>query len=146
MKFIKLGLFILFLTVIVGCATKTCPPESLRTGFALQGTETVVVGISLGKNGIPQESYKDVVVYPGQKVLYAGPDEFAIIFKNKKTPNGRVENKSSRGVVVIQIPEDILDRPEFIEEFRKNQQLVFNYGIRANGKELDPPMIVKRRD
>jgi hypothetical protein len=48
--------------------------------------------------------------------------------------------------LVIQIPEDIFERKEFAEEFRKNKQLVFDYGIRANGKELDPPLIVKKND
>ena len=134
------------LAVLSGCASIDCGPEKLRTGYALSGTNTVVVGIGIDKNGIPKETYKDVVAYPGQKVLYAGPDEFSIIFKNRKTPNRKVENKSSNGVVVIEIPKDILERKEFIEEFRKNNQLVFNYGIKANGKELDPPLIIRRGD
>lgn len=143
MKYFKYLLMTGFLFVLNGCAVTDCNPEKLRTGYALPGTETVVVGIALDKSGMPKESYKDVVVHPGQKVLYAGPDEFAIIFKNKKTPNGKVENVSSRGVVVIKIPEDIFERPEFIEEFRKNNFLVFDYGIRVNGKELDPPMVIR---
>ncbi len=131
---------------VVGCASVDRGPEKLRTGYALSGTNTVVVGIGIDKNGIPKETFKDVVVYPGQKVLYAGPDEFSIIFKNRKTPNRKVENASVEGVVVIKIPEDILERKEFAEEFRKNKQVVFDYGIKANGKELDPPLIVRRRD
>jgi len=130
----------------VGCASVDCDPNRLETGYALPGTNTVVVGIGIDKNGIPKETIKDVVAYPGQKVLYAGPDEFSIIFKNRKTPNRKVENASVNGVVIIKIPEDILERKEFAEEFRKNRQLVFDYGIKANGKELDPPLIIKRRD
>jgi len=141
-KFILVGTLLSF----VGCASVDCEPDKLRTGYAQSGTNTVVVGIGIDKNGIPKETVKDVVVYPGQKVLYAGPDEFSIIFKNRKTPNRKVENVSVNGVVVIEIPEDILERKEFAEEFRKNKQLVFDYGIRANGKELDPPLIVRRRD
>lgn len=145
MNLIKYTLIVVCFCLFGGCASVDCEPDKLRTGHALPGTETVVVGISINKDGMPQESYKDVIVHPGQKVLYAGPDEFAIVFKNKKTPNGEVENKSSRGVVIIEIPEDIFKRPEFVEEFRKNNFLTFNYGIRANGKELDPPMIVHPR-
>ena len=143
MHFIKL---IMASTVVslVGCASIDCDPNKLKTGYALPGTKTVVVGIGLDKDGIPKETFKDVVAYPGQKVLYAGPDEFSIVFKNKKTPNRKVENASVNGVVVIKIPEDILERKEFVEEFRKNNQLVFDYGIKANGKELDPPLIIKR--
>lgn len=145
MHFIKLTLIFVF-AALAGCASVDCEPDKLRTGYALPGTNTVVVGIGLDKDGIPKETFKDVVAYPGQKVLYAGPDEFSIIFKNRKTPNSKVENVSINGVVVIQIPEDIFERKEFAEEFRKNKQLVFDYGIRANGKELDPPLIVKKND
>ncbi|WP_231591735.1 hypothetical protein [Cellvibrio sp. pealriver] len=145
MHFIKLVLAGAVVS-LVGCSSIDCDTNALKTGYALPGTNTVVVGIGLDKDGIPKETFKDVVAYPGQKVLYAGPDEFSIIFKNRKTPNRKVENASVNGVVVIQIPEDILEKKEFIEEFRKNNQLVFNYGIKANGKELDPPLIVKRHD
>ncbi len=127
-----------------GCSSVNCDPEKLRTGYALPGTKTVVVGIGIDEKGIPKETFKDVVAYPGQKVLYAGPDEFSIIFKNRKTPNSKVENPSVNGVVIIEIPLDILERKEFVEEFRKNNQIIFDYGIKANGKELDPPLIIRR--
>lgn len=145
MTYIKFVVAVVGLCMISGCTKNDCQPEQHDTGRALQGTETVVVGISVDKDGMPKETYKDIIVHPGQKVLYAGPDEFSIVFKNKKTPNGKVENKSSRGVVIIQIPEDIFEKSEFVEEFRKNKTLTFDYGIRANGKELDPPMVVHPR-
>lgn len=145
MHFIKLTVVVALFS-FVGCASVDCEPDKLKTGYALPGTNTVVVGIGIDEKGIPKETFKDVVAYPGQKVLYAGPDEFSIIFKNRKTPNRKVENASVSGVVVIKIPEDILERKEFAEEFRKNNQLVFDYGIKANGKELDPPLIIRRKD
>lgn len=145
MHFIKLTLIVVF-TALAGCSSVNYEPDKLRTGYALPGTNTVVVGIGIDKNGIPKETFKDVVAYPGQKVLYAGPDEFSIVFKNRKTPNRKVENASSNGVVIIKIPKDILERKEFAEELRKTNQIVFDYGIRSNGKELDPPLIVKRHD
>jgi hypothetical protein len=142
MNYFNFALAAVFLSGLVGCSSVDCDPNKLRTGKALPGTKTVVVGISIGSDGMPQESYKDVAVHPGERVLYAGPDEFAIIFKNRKTPNEKVENKSENGVVIIDIPEDIFEKKEFAEEFRKNKFLTFDYGIRANGKELDPPMII----
>lgn len=145
MHFIKL-LLIGAVFSFVGCASIDCESDKLQTGYALPGTSTVVVGIGIDKNGMPKETFKDVVAHPGQKVLYAGPDEFSIIFKNRKTPNRKVENSSVNGIVIIEIPEDILERKEFVEEFRKNNQVVFNYGIKANGKELDPPLIVKKHN
>ena len=124
-----------------GCKTIDCIPQKLKSGYALPGTNTVVVGISVDKNGTPQESYKDIILHPGQTALFAGPDEFVINFKNRKTPNGRIENRSVNGVVAIKIPDDILKKSEYIEEYRKNKEVTFDYAI--NGKELDPPMRIR---
>ena len=144
MKHLKISATAALFTLLTACGSIDCKPQKPVTGYALPGTNTVVVGISLDKTGMPQESYKDIVAYPGQKVLYAGPDEFAIVFKNRKTPNGKIENISTRGVVTIQIPKDIFERKEFAEEARQFDYLTFDYGIRSNGKELDPPLIIKR--
>ena len=143
MKYIKLLSALSLIATLSGCATIDCIPDKLRTGYALPGTNTVVIGVSLDKNGVPQESYKDIVLHPGQTALFAGPDEFAIVFKNRKTPNGRVENKSVNGAVSIKIPDDILKKSEFIEEYRQNKELTFDYSISVNGKELDPPMRIR---
>ena len=53
-----------------------------------------------------------------------------------------VSNPSKDGVVLIKIPQDIFERKEFVEEFRKNKSLVFDYSIWVNGKEYDPPIRV----
>lgn len=132
-----------FLLVLSGCAMSNCKPE---IGRALPGTNTAVVGVFLDKNGVPKETVKEVVVYPGQNVLYAGPDEFKIVFKNRKTPNRLVTNPSKDGVVLIKIPKDIFEKKEFVEEFRKNKSLVFDYSIWVNGKEYDPPIRVISTD
>ncbi|OZY87967.1 hypothetical protein CBP51_07130 [Cellvibrio mixtus] len=110
----------------------------------MEGTNTAVVGIALDKTGMPKETVREVVLFPGQRVVFAGPDEFVIVFKNKKTPSRKIENPSVNGVVVINVPVGIIEQPAFTEEFRKNNALRFEYAIRANGKELDPPMIIKR--
>lgn len=140
MSFYKCGL-IVFMGLMVGCSSVKCPKPN-KVGEVLPGTNTAVVGVYLGKDGVPRETVKEVVVNPGHKVIYAGPDEFSIVFKNRKTPNRIVDNKSRGGVVVIEIPEDIFRQDKFIEEFRKNNSLTFDYGIRVGDKELDPPLRV----
>ncbi|MDF3013531.1 MAG: hypothetical protein K0Q78_1735 [Cellvibrio sp.] len=139
MHHLKLISFLLGIAFLAGCTSNKCEPGS---AYALPGTNAAVVGIFIGKDGFPKETHKEVVLRPGEKVIYAGPEKFSIIFKNRKTPNGKVENVSRGGVVVIEIPSDIFERKEFFEEFRKNNFLVFDYGIRANGKETDPPIKV----
>lgn len=118
--------------------------KSSGTGRALPGTTTVVVNISLDSNGIPQQNFNEIELLPGQTALFAGPADFLIIFKNRKTPNHKIENKSENGTVVVKVPDDILKQTEFVEEYRKNGFLKFDYAINVNGKELDPPMIIGR--
>ncbi|MCE3252816.1 MAG: hypothetical protein K0Q67_1836 [Cellvibrio sp.] len=139
MKLVKVFLSVIFVLHVSGCAVADCKPE---VGRVLPGTNTAVVGIFLDKDGIPKETVKEVIVHPGQNVLYAGPDEFKIVFKNKKAPNRVVSNSSKDGVVLIKIPKNIFERKEFVEEFRKNNSLVFDYSIWVNGKEYDPPIRV----
>lgn len=143
MKLFKVWLTFFMILGISGCAVSECKPE---IGRALSGTNTAVVGIFLGKDGVPKETVKEVVVHPGQNVLYAGPDDFKIVFKNRKTPNRVVSNASRDGVVLIKIPKDIFQKKEFVEEFRKNKSLVFDYSIWVNGKEYDPPIRVVPTD
>ncbi len=146
MNYIKLMIMVAAFGTLGACASTECKIDKHRTGHALPGTNTVVIGVSVDKKGVPLESYKDIVLYPGQTALFAGPDEFSLVFKNRKTPNGKVENKSVDGALAIKIPERIFEQAEFLEEGRKNDKLIFDYTIIVNGKELDPPMTIKRPD
>lgn len=144
MKLIRSILIPLCLAALGGCAASHKLTDKSIV-YALPGTNTAVVGIALDKSGMPYELTGAIHVYPGQKVVYTGPGDFMIIFKERKTPNGIVENKSSKGVVVIEIPANLADPekyPQFAEEFKKNGYVTFNYGIRAGDKEIDPPLKV----
>lgn len=144
-KTLVIGFFLVFLN---GCAIADDKaddkPRKLPISYALQGTSTAVVGIAIDTKGYPLETVKAIVLTPGQKVIFAGPDEFQISFKNKKSPTPKVNYKSERGVITVEIPKDILERAEYKREYIKNKSVEFNYAIRINGRELDPPIIVKR--
>lgn len=120
--------------------------RSLPSSYALPGTSTAVVGIGVDKNGVPLETVKEIVLRPGQKVILAGPDKFQIKFKKEKSPSGQVYFESRDGVITITVPKDIFDNPEFAKEERENKYLRFDYSIFVNGRELDPPLIIKRGD
>lgn len=148
MKYAKFWLMF-FLFTMFGCSHASNLTKETYKGAvqAISGTETAIVGIPLDSSRAPEKSLTklQIVVYPGQKIVLAGPDSFNIFFKNRKTPNKKVDNKSDNGVVIIDVPRDLLELPEFKEEFEKNKSVRFNFGIRANGKELDPEIIVIRR-
>ncbi len=146
MKCMKLVTVIMLLGIFSGCASAGNKTDRLPSSYALQGTSTAVVGIALDKTGFPLETVKEVILQPGQKVIFAGPDRFVIIFKDKKAPNRKIKYESVNGVVTVVIPKDIFEKPEFIAEYRKNKFLKFDYAINVNGRELDPPMIIKQND
>lgn len=138
-------MFVSCIIFFVGCSVNN-GGSSKKVFYALKGTDTVVVSVSLDDSGVPKDNVEKLVLHPGQKVIYAGPEKFDVFFKNRKSPSKTINYKSENGVVIIEIPSNILDSPEFSGEYRKNKFIRFDYGIRVNGKELDPPMIVTRRD
>lgn len=144
MSCIRYVFMVFLITCMSGCSHAQSKNERLPTAYAVPGTSTAVVGIALDKKGYPKETVKEIVLYPGQKVVFAGPDEFLVAFKNKKAPTKDIRYKSTNGAIRIEIPKDILERPEFIEEFRKNKFLRFDYSINVKGRELDPPIIIRR--
>ncbi len=143
MNVLKFFLVPLFVLSIVGCASTTCNPF---VGEVLQGTDTAIVGLYIDKNGYPQSNVHSVLLYPGQKIIFAGPNQFDIFFKDNKTPVDAMEIKSSRGVVTLTIPLDVFDK---IKRESKTDgipdELKFKYGIRANGKVTDPEIVIRRR-
>lgn len=81
---------------------------------------------------------------PGQRIVFTGPEEFVIFFKDQKTPFKKSEFKSKDGVVAVKIPEKIFEDKRFFEESYYGSGIGFNYGVRVNGREYDPPMIIQR--
>lgn len=145
MKFFKFIVVCAMIVFINACSASQTSTSRLPSAFALKGTSTAVVGIAIDKKGFPLETIKEVVLKPGQKVVFAGPDRFLISFKNKKSPE-KLRYESGNGVVVVVIPKDILQQSEYAEEYRKNGYLRFDYAISINGRELDPPMIIRNDD
>ena len=153
MKFINaLAAFSCFF-FMAGCVSATAGGESTRqsdvskrlpTSYAVSGTTTAVVGIGIDKDGIPLETVREIVLLPGQKVIFAGPDRFQIYFKNKKAPTQQLKYESKNGVILVAVPKDIFDQPMFAREYKEKEYLKFDYSIVVNGRELDPPLIVKR--
>jgi hypothetical protein len=144
MKFFNAVFLVLSFGIINGCVAVQDGTKNLPSSYALKGTSTAVVGIAIDKKGFPLETVGEVVLKPGQKVVFAGPDKFLINFKKGKSPTSSLRYESNNGVVMFTIPRDIFDNKAFVEEYRKEKRLRFDYAIVVNGKELDPPMIITR--
>lgn len=122
-----------------------CKPTK---GASLPGTDTALIGLFIDGNGYPQSSSKSVRVYPGQKIIFAGPNQFDIFFKEQKSPINQIEIKSINGIVAIEIPIDIFERDQRTSKATgasDKRELIYSYGIRANGKVTDPEIIVAKR-
>jgi hypothetical protein len=133
-----------FLSILSGCASIEC--KKSNTAVVLPGTSTALVGLYIDKNGYPQASVETVVVAPGQRIVFAGPQVFDIIFKNKKSPVDVFELTSRNGILIIDIPKDVFIQED--RDDRSNQgkkEISYKYGIRVNGKITDPEIIVRPR-
>lgn len=138
MKYLCLLIVFLCLNAFAAepCTKKKCK--------AISGTNTIVITISIDDEGNPLPSVTELLeLKPGQRIVFTGPEEFSIFFKDQKTPFKKSEFKSKDGVVTIRIPEKIFEDKRFFEESYQGSGIEFNYGVRVNGKELDPPMIIR---
>jgi hypothetical protein len=119
------------------CAKKKCK--------TISGTNTIVIAISIDDQGNPLPNITELLeLRPGHRIVFTGPEEFSIFFKDQKTPFKESEFKSKDGVVTFKIPEKIFEDKRFYEEGYRESGISFNYGIRVNGREFDPPMIIRR--
>lgn len=141
MKILPFFLFFLTSWAVSGepCDKKKCKPVS--------GTDTLVITISLDDQGNPLPNVTELLeLRPGQRIVFTGPEEFVIFFKDQKSPFKKSEFRSKDGVVSLKIPEQIFEDKRFFEEGYRESGIGFNYGVRVNGREFDPPLIVKRND
>jgi hypothetical protein len=140
MGFIKFLSLSLFFGVLAGCTNLDCKSVD---GEVLSGTDTAVVGLYFDGSLYPQASVEKVTVRPGQKIIFVGPDKFDIFFKDQRSPTGRLENPSGNGIVIIPIPKDIFERDQRESKSRDiKKELLYRYGIRANGRVTDPTIRV----
>jgi hypothetical protein len=131
-----------------GCSVAKEKKSTQDVYRPVDGTKTAVVGLPLNKDGSPKESLVKlkIYVYPGGKVVFAGPDQFSIYFKNKKSPTGVLRESSKEGVVAVKVPENLFELPEFREEYKDKKSVTFDFGIVAGGKDIDPQIVVIRQN
>ena len=114
----------------------------------LSGTDTALVGIYLDEKGYPRSTVEEIKLKPGQRVIFAGPSQFDILFKDQRSPIDKQEIQSVNGVVIIDVPRDIFDRASRGNRStvspQNQNELIYRYGIRANGKVTDPTIRITR--
>lgn len=110
-------------------------------GKALSRTDTAIVGVYIDDKGYPQPTVEKVSVKPGQRIVFAGPKQFEIIFKDQRSPVDKLEIASVDGIVVLEIPRDIFERDRARAAASNSEvpkELTYRYGIRVDGKLTDP--------
>lgn len=137
MRIYKLTTIILSILLIGACSSLDHP---LETGRALPGTRTAVNDIYL-KNGKPAVRYDTIVLKKGQRVVFAGPDEFRIVFKEgslfeETSSNEPGDYQSRDGIVILQVSDE--------KAARLKDGTVFKYSVFVNGVELDPLIRFKK--
>ncbi|TVZ41508.1 hypothetical protein P886_0854 [Alteromonadaceae bacterium 2753L.S.0a.02] len=120
--------------------------EKFPEAKAYPGTDTVFVGVYVDESGNVATTSNGELALPGQKVIYSSSYEFEIRFKNDKSPVGKIDICSGDdGIALLKIPKDILSREEYVDEYEKNGEVVFNYDIKVGNLTLDPPLRIKEK-
>jgi len=143
MRYTNIFIFSAALLCLASCKTLDCKPKS---GSVLQGTNTATVGLYIDKNGYPQADVQDVTVAPGQRIVFVGPNQFEILFKDQRSPIENLEVRTSNGILTIDIPKDVFDKEDRKNPENKGKnEIIYRYGIRVNGKTTDPSIHISPR-
>lgn len=132
MRIYRLSAILLALLLLGACSNLN--HHTTKETNALPGTQTAINGIYL-KNGKPAVQYETVVLRTGQRVVFAGPDEFRIVFKEgsifeDSNSNDSGDYPSRDGIVILQVSDEKTERLK--------DGTVFKYSVFVNGVELDP--------
>lgn len=141
----KISTYFSILAISFLCVSCSHNDKDPTKSEALNGTDTAVVGIYLDSNGYPQPTDKEIKVRPGQKIVFAGPDKFDIFFKDQKSPIPETDLQSTNGIIIIEIPKEIFEKEQRTSKSTTTiNEIIYRYGIRANGKVTDPNVNVCR--
>lgn len=132
MRIYKLSAILITLFILGACSNMDHHPR--KETHALPGTTTAINGIYL-KDGKPAVQYETVVLRKGQRVVFAGPDEFRIVFENESLFEDASDNepgnyRSRDGIIILQVSDE--------KTARLKDGTTFKYSVFVNGIELDP--------
>ena len=142
----KCGLVGAIVFSLAGCASMDC--EKSKVATVLPGTPNAMVGLYIDKNGYPQPTVETVVVAPGQNIVFVGPERFEIFLKDKRSPlpNNQLSISTRTGSLTLHVPKDVFEQEDKDDPSNAGKdEIVYKYGIRANGKETDPEIKVRPR-
>lgn len=131
---------------LAGCASVDC--EKNGTAKVLPGTPNAMVGFYIDKNGYPQPTAEIVEVAPGQNIVFVGPERFEIFLKDKRSPlpDNELSLSTTTGSLTLHIPKDVFAQEERDDPSNAGkEEIIYKYGIRANGKETDPEIRIRPR-
>lgn len=129
-----------------GCVSVNC--DKPKTGTVLPGTPNAMVGLYIDQKGFPRSTVETVEVAPGQNIVFVGPEEFEIFLKDGRSPlpKNELSVSTKTGSLTIRIPKDVFEQEDRDDPSNQGKdEIIYNYGIRANGKETDPQILIRPR-
>ena len=112
----------------------------------IPGTETAAVIISVGKNKIPKVNKEVVTVYPGQRLVFVGPEKFILRYREEFPFERDDENEpdpqcpesteicTDDGVITLRV----LEKYGNILKQKDVDEILIKYDVIVNGVVLDP--------
>lgn len=129
-------LMYLGLLVIVSACAVAEKVDPLKELSVNRGTNTAVIKVSLGDDGMPSIDTDPLVIKEGQRVVWVGPAEMDIRFP-KTTPFSKGNLPTRNAVINMKIPKQKKWGEK--EEYKK-----FKYDVVVGKKVLDPVIIIRR--
>ena len=134
MKLSKIFILSLFVFFAAGNASahRCKNPEE---GRADPKNNTVINEISIDEKGIPTVEFEKVVLHNGERLVFVGPKEFEIFFKEGSFfHDSEKENpgyyQTTNGVIILEVSREKTEKLE--------SGSVFKYSVFIDGVELDP--------
>lgn len=133
----KYVVYVIMVSMLAACGNvkeqNVSHPCDCNDGMVLEGTDTAVVRISVGSNGIPRVSTEKVVLYPGQRIVWAGPTDMEVKFP-QRSPFKENVLRTRDGVINRVIPDVKI----------KGKEIIYKYDVVVDGKVLDPLLILRK--
>jgi len=105
---------------------------------ALPGNSIVSIDVFLDESKTPVVVKPKVYLKPNQRVLFVGPNKFAIEFI-KGSPFPKHQYSSKESIIDLQVPADVFKGVD-----PSIKVLVYKYNVIIDGNLLDPLIVIMR--
>jgi|GEM_PF-4210414 len=142
LKLVKLAFVVVLCVGVLSACQQRCICET----NPIPGTDTAMVIISIGEDGKPQVNVEVLDVYPGQRVVFVGPEAFTLVYREEfpyvrseaEKKSAASDNKSEAEVSTDDGVINFTVLEEYRDTIEDGETLLIKYDVIVAGVPLDP--------